>query len=39
MLAEIEAKKAEIEKLKQQQEAAIAKFNQMVEETKKRLGK
>ncbi|MGB9765523.1 MAG: tetratricopeptide repeat protein [Candidatus Saccharicenans sp.] len=39
MLAEIEAKKAEIEKLKQQQDMAIAKFNQLVEETKKRLGK
>ncbi|MBC7362537.1 MAG: tetratricopeptide repeat protein [Candidatus Aminicenantes bacterium] len=39
MLAEIEAKKAEIEKLKKQQESAIAKFNQLVEETKRRLGK
>jgi len=39
MLAEIEALKAEIEKLKKQQESAIVKFNQLVEETKKRLGK
>lgn len=39
MLAEIETMKAEIEKLKQQQESAIAKFNQLVEETKRRLGK
>jgi archaellum component FlaC len=39
MLTEIEALKAEIEKLKKQQESVIAKFNQLVEETKKRLGK
>ncbi len=38
MTAEMEAMKAEIEKLKAQQNAAIAKFNQLIEETKKRLG-
>lgn len=38
MMAEMEAMKAEIEKLKAQQNAAIAKFNQLIEETKKRLG-
>ena len=37
-LGDIEAKKAEIESLKKQQQAAIDKFNQLVEETKKRLG-
>ncbi len=38
MMAEMDAMKAEIEKLKAQQNAAIAKFNQMIEETKRRLG-
>lgn len=37
--ADIDAVQAEIDKLKKQQEAAIAKFNQLVEETKRRLGK
>jgi hypothetical protein len=39
MKAEIEALQAEIEKLKKQQDTAISKFNQLVEETKRRLGK
>jgi len=38
MTAEMEAMKAEIEKLKAQQNMAITKFNQLIEETKKRLG-
>ncbi|MCX8160998.1 MAG: hypothetical protein N3G18_08725 [Candidatus Saccharicenans sp.] len=37
--ADIDAVQAEIDKLKKQQEAAIAKFNQLMEETKRRLGK
>ncbi|MCR4396347.1 MAG: tetratricopeptide repeat protein [Candidatus Saccharicenans sp.] len=37
--ADIDAIQAEIDKLKKQQESAIAKFNQLVEETKRRLGK
>jgi len=39
LLSQIEGLKTEIEKLKKQQEAAIVKFNQLVEETKRRLGK
>lgn len=37
--ADIDALQAEIDKLKKQQEAAIAKFNQLMEETRRRLGK
>lgn len=37
--ADIDTLQAEIDKLKKQQEAAIAKFNQLVEETKHRVGK
>ncbi|MBP6908868.1 MAG: hypothetical protein KBC18_00400 [Candidatus Saccharicenans sp.] len=37
-MGDIEAKKAEIESLKKQQQAAIDKFNRLVEETKRRLG-
>lgn len=37
--ADINALQAEIDNLKKQQEAAIAKFNQLIEETKRRLGK
>lgn len=39
MQAEIDAMQAEIEKLKKQQQEAIDKFNRLVEETKRRLGK
>ncbi len=38
LLFSIEEEKKAIEKLKAQQEAAFAKFNQVIEETKKRLG-
>jgi len=37
--ADIDALQAEIDKLKKQQETAIAKFNQLMEETRRRLGK
>jgi tetratricopeptide (TPR) repeat protein len=39
MMGDIEAMKKEIEGLQKQQETAIAKFNQLVAETKRRLGK